>query len=155
MALDDPEEIRELFSAFGPVSVRRMFSGAGLFADGVMFEIRIRDEIFLKADADTIPTPRAEGSAPFAYETKKGRRVINSLWRLPDRLFDDPEDLANFARAALAAAHRAAAKKAAASPRPSPENETLSGPVQATTRRLGLPRLVSSTTQLRPAPLAA
>jgi DNA transformation protein len=114
VALDDPEEIRELFSAFGPVSVRRMFSGAGLFAEGVMFALRIRDDIFLKVDAETIPSLQAEGSVPFAYETKKGRRVVNSLWRLPDRLLDDPEDLANFARAALKAAHRAAARKSPA-----------------------------------------
>jgi DNA transformation protein and related proteins len=111
VALDDPEEIRELFSAFGPISVRRMFSGAGLFAEGVMFALRIRDDIFLKADAETIPALKAEGSQPFTYETKKRRVVVNSLWRLPDRLLDDPEDLANFARAALKAAHRAAAKK--------------------------------------------
>ena len=111
MALDDPEEIRELFSAFGPISVRRMFSGAGLFAEGVMFALRIRDDIFLKADAETIPALKAEGSRPFTYETKKRRVVVNSLWRLPDRLLDDPEDLANFAHAALKAAHRAAAKK--------------------------------------------
>jgi DNA transformation protein and related proteins len=111
VALDDPEEIRELFSAFGPISVRRMFSGAGLFAEGVMFALRIRDDIFLKADAETIPALKAEGSRPFTYETKKRRVVVNSLWRLPDRLLDDPEDLANFARAALAAAHRAATKK--------------------------------------------
>jgi DNA transformation protein len=111
VALDDPEEIRELFSAFGPVTVRRMFSGAGLFAEGVMFALRIRDDIFLKADAETIPSLEAEGSRPFSYETKKRRVVVNSLWRLPDRLLDDPEDLANFARAALKAAHRAAAKK--------------------------------------------
>jgi DNA transformation protein len=111
VALDDPEEIRELFSAFGPVTVRRMFSGAGLFAEGVMFALRIRDDIFLKADAETIPLLEAEGSRPFSYETKKRRVVVNSLWRLPDRLLDDPDDLANFARAALKAAHRAAAKK--------------------------------------------
>jgi DNA transformation protein len=111
VALDDPEEIRELFSAFGPVTVRRMFSGAGLFAEGVMFALRIRDDVFLKADAETIPAQKAEGSRPFTYETKKRRVVVNSLWRLPDRLLDDPEDLANFARAALKAAHRAAAKK--------------------------------------------
>ncbi len=111
MALDEPEEIRELFSAFGPVSVRRMFSGAGLFAEGVMFALRIRDDIFLKSDAETIPALQAEGSRPFAYETKKRKVVVNSLWRLPDRLLDDPDDLANFAREALKAAHRAAAKK--------------------------------------------
>jgi DNA transformation protein len=111
VALDDPEEIRELFSAFGKVTVRRMFSGAGLFAEGVMFALRIRDDIFLKADTETIPALQAEGSAPFAYETKKRKVVVNSLWRLPDRLLDDLDDLANFARAALKAAHRAAAKK--------------------------------------------
>jgi DNA transformation protein and related proteins len=111
VALDDPEEIRELFSAFGPITVRRMFSGAGLFAEGVMFALRIRDDIFLKAGAETIPSLEAEGSRPFSYETKKRRVVVNSLWRLPDRLLDNPEDLANFARAALKAAHRAAARK--------------------------------------------
>jgi len=123
LAFDDPEEIRELFSAFGPVSVRRMFSGAGLFAEGVMFALRIRDDIFLKADAETIPELKAEGSRPFSYETKKRRVVVNSLWRLPDRLLDDPEELANFARAALAAAHRAAAKKSPLGRRKSPKTK--------------------------------
>jgi len=110
VALDDPEEIRELFSAFGPVSVRRMFGGAGLYAEDVMFALALGGEIFLKADAETIPALQAEGSAPFVYQAK-GRRVVMSFWRLPDRLLDDPDDLANFARAALKVAHRAAAKK--------------------------------------------
>ena len=110
MALDDPEEIREFFSAFGPVSVRRMFGGAGLYAEGAMFALQLRGEIFLKADAETIPALQAEGSEPFVYRAK-GRRVVMSFWRLPDRLLDDPEDLANFARAALKAAQRVAAKK--------------------------------------------
>ena len=79
MALDHPEEIRELFSAFGKVTVRRIFSGAGLFAEGVMFTLRIRDDIFLKANAETIPSLQSEGSRPFSYETKKRRVVVNSL----------------------------------------------------------------------------
>jgi DNA transformation protein len=33
----DAEFIHDLFQSFGAVSVRRMFGGAGLFADGVMF----------------------------------------------------------------------------------------------------------------------
>jgi DNA transformation protein len=113
VALDDPEEIRELFSAFGPVSVRRMFGGAGLYAEDVMFALTLGGEIFLKADAETIPALQAEGSTPFVYQAK-GRRVVISFWRLPDRLLDDPDDLAAFARAALKVAHRAAAKKSRA-----------------------------------------
>ena len=110
MALDDPEEIRELFSALGSVSVRRMFGDAGIYAEGAMFALQTGGELFLKADNETIPALQAEGSEPFVYRAK-GKRVVMSFWRLPDRLLDDPDDLANFARAALRAAHRAAAKK--------------------------------------------
>jgi DNA transformation protein len=105
--LDNPDELRELFAAFGPVRVRRMFGGAGIFADRLMIALVSGGEIFLKADDATIPTLKAEGSQPFVYGAR-GRRVVMSYWRLPDRLLDDPEALAEFARAALGAAHRAA-----------------------------------------------
>jgi DNA transformation protein len=108
--MEDPEELRELFSVFGPVSVRRMFGGAGIWAEGTMFALVSDGEIFLKADEMTIPTLEAEGSQPFVYEAR-GRRVALSYWRLPERLLDDPEELARFACAALAVARRAAAKK--------------------------------------------
>jgi DNA transformation protein len=111
VAAQDPEFIRELFSSFGLVSVRRMFSGAGIFADGLMFGLVVRGEIFLKVDDETRPAFEAEGSKPFVYRRARGREVALSYWRLPERLMDDPDDLARFARASLAAAHRAAAKK--------------------------------------------
>ena len=47
----DADIIRELFADFGAVQVRRMFGGAGLFADGVMFGLVSDGQIFLKADA--------------------------------------------------------------------------------------------------------
>jgi hypothetical protein len=36
----DAEFIHDLFQPFGAVTVRRMFGGAGLFADGVMPGVR-------------------------------------------------------------------------------------------------------------------
>lgn len=108
--MEDPEELKELFSAFGPVSIRRMFGGVGVFADGLMIALVSDGEIFLKADQQTIPTLEAEGSRPFTYGAKN-RRVAMSYWLLPERLLDDPDELGNFARAALSAAHRAQAKK--------------------------------------------
>jgi len=110
VALEDAENLRELFSGFGPVSVRRMFGGAGLFSDGLMFGLVLRGDLFLKADEETIPSFKTEGSHPFVYASK-GHEVTLSYWRLPDRLLDDPDELALFARAALSAAHRAAVKK--------------------------------------------
>ena len=37
--------------------------------------------------------------------------TVDSYWQLPERLYDDPEELAEWARAALAAAQRAALRK--------------------------------------------
>ncbi|MEA2985184.1 MAG: transformation protein, partial [Alphaproteobacteria bacterium] len=49
------DHIRELFAVFGPVTVKRMFGGAGIYARETMFAIAIDGMIYLKADAETIP----------------------------------------------------------------------------------------------------
>lgn len=110
MALADPDHIAELFSAFGPVTVRRMFGGAGIFASGMMIGLISDDEIYLKADAQTAPTFEAEGMKPFAYGAKR-RRVVMSYWRMPERLLDEPDEIGQWARAALGAAQRSATKR--------------------------------------------
>ena len=107
----DPDAIQELFAVFGAVSVRRMFGGAGLYADGVMFGLIFDGQIYLKADVATAPDFELEGSTPFEYGTKTGKRAVMSYWRLPDRLYDDPDDLALWAKRALAAAQRKSAAK--------------------------------------------
>jgi DNA transformation protein and related proteins len=106
----DAAAIQELFTEFGPVSVRRMFGGAGIFVDGTMIGLVSREIIHLKADAETIPAFEREGLAPFSYATKDGERKLTSYWRMPERLYDDPEELARWARAALAAACRASSR---------------------------------------------
>jgi len=101
-----PDDIQELFSVFGPVSVRRMFGGAGIYADGTMFALVARGIIYLKANEVNTPAFERENLAPFTYETKGGKRGVMSYRRMPDRLYDDPEELATWAREALAAAQR-------------------------------------------------
>jgi DNA transformation protein len=88
-----------------------MFSGAGVFAEGVIIALVIRDVIYLKADATTYEAFLKEGSAPFSYLAKGQKRVIGSFWRMPERLYDDPDELAVWAERALAVAQRAAAGK--------------------------------------------
>ena len=104
----DAEFIHDLFQPFGAVSVRRMFGGAGLFADGVMFGLVSGGQIYLKVDATTVPCFEREQCEPFEYSTKNGKRALTSYWRLPDRLYDDADELARWARQALAAARRGA-----------------------------------------------
>ena len=59
--LVDAEAIGELFREFGPVSVRRMFGGAGIFVDGLMIGLVSDGVIYLKADGETIPAFEREG----------------------------------------------------------------------------------------------
>jgi len=106
----DADFIRDLFAPFGPVTVRRMFSGAGIFADGLMFGLIVRDVIYLKADETNRTDFEREGCAPFTYTRgrKSGRPSEHALpyWRLPERLYDDPDELAVWARRAFALAER-------------------------------------------------
>jgi DNA transformation protein and related proteins len=103
-----PDDIVELFSVFGPVNVRRMFGGAGIYADGTMFALVADGVIYLKAGASNVAMFERERLAPFTYERRKGERAVMSYRRMPDRLYDDPEELALWARAALSAGPRAA-----------------------------------------------
>ena len=107
----DRDFIIELFSEFGPVTLRRMFSGYGVMADGVNFAMALRGGIIFRVDEQTVAKYEAEGTTAFQYDTKSKTVVVKSYWHLPERLYDDPEELAIWAREAVGAAHRAAAKK--------------------------------------------
>src|SRR6266446_9729914 len=107
----DRDFLIDLFSDFGPVTIRPMFSGFGISADGMNFAMALRAGLYFRADDQTVPQFEAEGSKPFQYQTRAKSVTVNSYWQLPARLFDDPEGLTGWARAALAAAQRAAVKK--------------------------------------------
>jgi DNA transformation protein and related proteins len=107
----DRDFLIDLFADFGPVTIRRMFSGFGISADGINFALALRAGLYFRADEDTIPQFEAEGSKPFQYQTRAKTVTVHSYWQLPARLFEDPEELTGWARAALAAAQRAALRK--------------------------------------------
>jgi DNA transformation protein len=107
----DRDFLIDLFADFGPVTVRRMFSGFGISADGTNFALALRGGLYLRADEQTIPRFESEGSKPFQYQTRAKTVTVVSYWQLPERLYDDPEELTGWAKAALAAAERAALAK--------------------------------------------
>ena len=119
----DPKFIRELFAPFGPVTVNRLFGGAGILSEGLMFGLVFDAVIYLKADETSIPDFEREGSRPFVYTRGKkiGRPSQHALpyWRLPERLYDDPDELAVWAKRAFAVAER---KKFAVSKRDKRKN---------------------------------
>jgi len=100
--------VRELFAALGPVQIKRMFGGAGVYADGLMFALLADDVIHIKTDEALREALRAEGSGPFVWEPqngpRKGEQVKMSYWRLPEAALDDPELAAAWGAKALAVA---------------------------------------------------
>jgi DNA transformation protein len=104
--------LEEQLGGLGPVSIRRMFSGAGVFADGIMFALVSNDTLYFKADETTRADFEAEGMDAFTYATKGGRNTLISYWRAPERLFDEPDEMLAWALKALATAQRSSTKKA-------------------------------------------
>jgi DNA transformation protein len=102
------EFITEQMVDFGPVSVRRMFGGAGIFRDGLMFALVVDEVLYFKADAQTQTAFEAEGLSPFTYATKNHPRTVMSYWRAPARCLDDPDEMTQWCRDAHAVALRSA-----------------------------------------------
>jgi DNA transformation protein len=107
----DPRRFDDLFQFFGPVSVRRMFGGEGIFADDRMIAlVTSDDQMYLKTDEEARKAFQAEKRKPFSFE-KGGKKVDTAYYAVPDRLLDDPEEFAVWAKRAHAVAKAAAVKK--------------------------------------------
>jgi DNA transformation protein len=107
----DPEWLKELFSPFGAVAVRRFFGGQGVYLDGVIVALVADGVLYLKSDAESAPAFDAAALAPFSYLAKGERRVITSYRRAPAEALDDADALRPWIVLARAAGERAAAKK--------------------------------------------
>ena len=110
------EFLREQLAPLGRVTVRRMFGKTGVFCDGLMFAMVTDDTLYFRVDDQNRATfKEAESSPPLSYK-KKGASIDLSFWRVPERLFDEPDELVTWARAALAAARRVAVKRERTAP---------------------------------------
>jgi DNA transformation protein len=103
-AKGDPDRFNDLFAPFGRIVVRRMFGGEGLFRDGLMFGLVDDDRIYFKTSDESRLAFIAEGCGPFTFHMKRGEAILTSYYALPERLYDDPDELAEWARAAFAVA---------------------------------------------------
>jgi DNA transformation protein len=105
------EFLREQLAPLGRVTLRRMFGKTGVFCDGVMLGMVTDNTLYFRVDDENRASfKEAEAFPPLNY-AKKGAMIDLSFWRVPERLFDEPEELIEWAQAALAAARRVAAKR--------------------------------------------
>src|ERR1700750_967236 len=103
--------LREQLVPLGHVTMRRMFGKSGVFCDGVMLGMVTENTLYFRVDDQNRGTFReAEAFPPLNY-ANQGEIIDRAFWRVPERLFDEPDEFIIWARAALAAAHRIAAKR--------------------------------------------
>ncbi len=104
MAKADARRFDDLFESFGTIRLRAMFGGEGIYRDDVMFGLVFDERVYLKVDDTTRQAFIAEGCKPFVFSMKGDEKVTTKYYALPERLYDDPEELAEWARGALKAA---------------------------------------------------
>ena len=105
------EFLREQLASLGHVTMRRMFGKTGVFCDGLMFAMVTDDTLYFRVDEHNRAAFKEAASFPPLNYQKKGSSIDLSFWRAPERLFDEPDEFVTWARTALAAARRVAAKR--------------------------------------------
>jgi DNA transformation protein len=103
--------LKEQLEPLGSITLKRMFSGASVYCDGVIFGLILRDVLHFKVDDGNRASYEMEGMTPFSYEARGKTVRVGAYWRVPERLLDEPEEMLAWARAALAAGRRATADK--------------------------------------------
>jgi DNA transformation protein len=99
-AKSDRGRFADLFHAFGPIALRRFFGGEGLFSDDVMIGFVSDERIYFKTNEQTRQAYLAEKAKPFAFD-KRGETIVTGYYAIPERLYDEPEELARWARQAF------------------------------------------------------
>jgi DNA transformation protein len=111
------EFLREQLAPLGRITLRRMFGKTGVFCDGVMLGMVADNTLYFRVDALSRATFAEAAAFPALNYRKQGSTIDLAFWRAPERLFDEPDEFVAWARAALAAARRVAAKRGRAAPR--------------------------------------
>jgi DNA transformation protein len=111
------EFLREQLAPLGRVTTRRMFGKTGVFCDGFMLGMVRDNTLYFRVDDDNRAAFKEAASFPPLNYEKKGGSIDLAFWRAPERLFDEPDELIAWARAALAAARRVAVNRERTAPR--------------------------------------
>ncbi len=104
------EYVVELMQSVGPVTVKGMFGGHGVFLDGLMFGLIADRELYLKVDKGSENDFISEGLEAFTY-SKQGKPFKMSYYQAPEAALEDADEMNIWANKAYEAALRKKVKK--------------------------------------------
>jgi DNA transformation protein len=111
VSADFREFVLDQLRPAGRVASRPMFGGVGLYLEGLFFALIDDDTLYFKADDSTRARYQRAGSEAFCpFPDRPGKAM--GYWQVPAAVLEDAEELAAWAREALAVALAARAKPA-------------------------------------------
>lgn len=96
----------ELLASLGPIRIKRMFSGHGIYADDLFVALIIQDRLYLKTAPNSLAKFQQAGCQPFVYEAR-GKTMSISYYEPPSDAMESPELMRPWARLAMQAALQA------------------------------------------------
>ena len=97
----------DMMHLLAPVSAKAMFGGYGIYKNGVMFALIVKDTLYLKTNAETRSEFIARRLEPFAYQ-KQGKTYTIAYYQCPEEAFDDETIMLMWAKTAYLVAIEAA-----------------------------------------------
>lgn len=94
--------------AFGIVSVKKMFGGAGLYHDGLIFALIADDVLYFKVDDSNKADYKKAGMKPFKPFADKP--MVMPYYEVPADVLEDRNRLAEWAEKACAASKNGVSK---------------------------------------------
>jgi DNA transformation protein len=102
--------LQDQLGLFGPIAIRRMFGGAGIFRDGLMFGLVVDETLYLKVDDTNRGDFERAGMGPFTY-LRKSKPASLGYFEVPADVLEDPHEMRDWAEKAFAVARTAARAK--------------------------------------------
>lgn len=105
----DDARITEFFSSVGPVSIRPVFGGKGIYLHGKIIAFQRKDELLIKGGKKAAAKIEKAGGTQMFYRRRKGSRqkVYLPYWSVPVSAYDDAEEMARWVKFGVEASKRA------------------------------------------------
>ena len=85
--------VYDILSSFENITIKRMFSGWGIFWHGVIVGFVANGEFYTKGNKAIRLRLEQEGSHPFTYEKTTGKTYEMMYFSVPEEIFENPEKM--------------------------------------------------------------
>ncbi len=97
--------VKELFIPLGSITDGKFFGGFAFKSGSKQFAMIMGNTLYFCVNNQTRPKYESIGMEPFSYSTKKGVVKVKKYFSAPEHLFEDQEELVEWANEAIKSAY--------------------------------------------------